>query len=404
MLRAAIIGVSGFGNVHYNDLKGQYESGLMKPVAAAIINQDEEKEKCEYLRSAGCEIFSDYKEMLAKHKGNIDICFIPTGIHLHRPMTIDALNAGANVFVEKPVVATYQEIAPMQEAAVKNDRYIAVGYQTMYASEAVTMKKLILEGAIGKLQTVKAYGIWPRPFSYYARNNWAGRLKIRDNWVLDSPYNNALAHQLNMICFLAGKKFDSSADLATVQSELYRAYEIESADTAAIRMMTDDGIKLLFIVSHCSEVNEGPIIEAKGEKGKITWHYSGKTVFETASGTETIQNEPGDSLRKSMMKSLRERVTDKSVFICSPAIAGVQTLCINGAHDSCTIKSIDKKFIKTVKLEKDDSRLVLENVDDVIREAFEKEVLFSELPNPPAWSSGVGKICDVRNYKGFPQV
>ena len=135
MLRAAIIGVSGFGNVHYNDLKGQYESGLMKPVAAAIINQDEEKEKCEYLRSAGCEIFSDYKEMLAKHKGNIDICFIPTGIHLHRPMTIDALNAGANVFVEKPVVATYQEIAPMQEAAVKNDRYIAVGYQTMYASE-----------------------------------------------------------------------------------------------------------------------------------------------------------------------------------------------------------------------------------------------------------------------------
>ncbi len=104
MIRAAIIGVSGYGATIYSDLMREKNNGLLEITAATIINQNEEKAKCDELKAMGCRLYTDYREMLGNEK--LDICFIPTGIHLHAPMTVAALEAGVNVVVEKPAAAT----------------------------------------------------------------------------------------------------------------------------------------------------------------------------------------------------------------------------------------------------------------------------------------------------------
>ena len=44
MINAAIVGVSGFGRVHYDDLVREYQHKRVSITGATIINQEEEKE------------------------------------------------------------------------------------------------------------------------------------------------------------------------------------------------------------------------------------------------------------------------------------------------------------------------------------------------------------------------
>jgi predicted dehydrogenase len=406
MIKTAIIGVSGFGNIHYNDLLLYQGKGLLEISAATIINQDEEAEKCAKLRSLGCKIYTDYLRMLNDFKGEINICFIPTGIPLHKPMTIAAMESGANVFVEKPLASTIQEVNEMKKTQNSSGKFAAVGYQTMYTPENMRIKETVCSGKLGKIKSIKCCALWPRAESYYNRNNWAGRLKIKgDVWVLDSPFNNALAHQLNQICFYAGKEVAKSAEIKSVQAELYRGNKIESTDTACMRIITKDNIPLYFILTHACKTASGPEMVITGEEGEIKWNTS-RTLITVSGKTEEIICQNGSQMRESVMESLISRVKDKNTFICDLDIAGTQTLCTNGAHESSEINQIDSSLISSITIKDgytkaESTQHVIKGIDAVVFESFEKEKLFSELGVP--WAIG-GKVVSLENYRNFPSI
>jgi predicted dehydrogenase len=382
MIRAAIIGVSGFGATHYQDLINEVELGTMQPVAATIINQQEEEAKCAHLRELGCELFEDYRAMLAAWQGRLDVCMIPTGIPLHAPMTVAALEADANVFVEKPAAATVAQVNAMQAAADKSLRMVAVGYQRMYDPLTHELKARILDGAIGELRTVRCWGNWPRLDSYYARNAWAGRLRSGDAWVLDSPFNNALSHYLMLSLFLAGTRPRAAADVTSMQAELYRAHPIESADTACMRIRTASGVEVYFHVTHASETAGGPELEAIGTRGSIAWREHGAEIRPAAGGQpQELAALEHSALRAFMMKNVRARLRCEDEFVCSLDVAGVQTICANGAHASSDVHGIDSRYV--TRSEQDDSvKTVIQGVDDIVTQASREGKLFSEMGVP----------------------
>ena len=67
--------------------------------------------------------------------------------------------------------------------------------------------------AFGRPRRFSTLCCWPRDLAYYRRNTWAGRLRDPDTggWVLDSPANNAMAHFLHNLLYLAGERPDRSA-------------------------------------------------------------------------------------------------------------------------------------------------------------------------------------------------
>ncbi|GER89873.1 oxidoreductase [Dictyobacter vulcani] len=399
MINVCVIGISGFGDTHYHDLVRGVEHGSVHLLGATVINQDEEVEKCQRLRSLGCELFTDYTEMLARFKGQCDICFIPTGIPLHAVMTVAALQAGANVCVEKPAAATIQEVRAMQSCATEMGRFVAVGFQTMYARETFWMKRAILEQEIGTLQAIKCYALWPRLDTYYTRNNWAGRLKIDGKWILDSPFSNAVAHQLNMLCFLAGSELTRSASLKSIQAELYRGHEIESTDTACLRVLTDADVPIYFLVTHCSEELAGPEIVVRGDRGEIHW-TADRVAITRANGThEERECDTGQELRDCLMEHLINKVSDPASFVCDLDIAGAHVRSFNGAHESSIIHPLDDTLIHRYP-EAESVKTVIENIDTIIREAFVQEKLFSELHVP--WAQP-GKIVSLSQYDYFPR-
>lgn len=387
--RVALIGVSGFAGLYCDDLLRLASAGQITLATATVINPAAEPAKCAALRRSGCDIFSDYREMLARHRGQLDLCVVPTGIHLHAPMTLAALEAGCHVLVEKPVAATVEEVRLMEAASAAAGRTVAVGYQHMYAAETQRLKKALLDGLVGDIRLIKCLGLWPRDAAYYSRNDWAGKLKLGHQWVLDAPFNNAFAHWLNLMLFLAGLSQETGARPVSVEAELYRTRPIPSADTAGLRVLTEAGIPLLFWLSHSCEKNLGPVMEICGSRGSLRWSSS-QIVLRTAAGESVFATERSVSdIRHQMLQAVLDRVAGGNSFICDLALAGLQTLCTNAVFTCAKIHTIPPQFLHPSR-DGQEPPFAIRNVEAACREAFARERLWNEMAIP--WSTPAGSM------------
>lgn len=375
-----LIGVSGYAGVHYADLVNLHQEGRIRLTAATIINEAHEIDKSRRLRELDCRVFADYRDMLEFAKRSCSLCVIPTGIAFHAPMSIHALEAGCNVLVEKPAAATMTEIRQMQEAERRSGCSVAVGFQALYAAETLSVKRMILDGEIGRLKAIRCRGLWPREDSYYARNAWSGRLRVDGAWVLDSPLNNAFSHELAMACFLAGSEERWAAEITEVQAELYRARTMESADTGGLRAVTSEDVSLLFLFSHSSERVLDPEMQILGEGGTILWNPEGIRVS-TRESTRVLPSSSGETRRRAMMDAVLRRLKAPEHFICDLDIASAQTRCVNAAHASSDIHLIPSDCVRMIPSK--NSRIpTVVGIEQVVEEGFKEGLLFSEMGVP----------------------
>lgn len=100
----------------------------------------------------------DYREVLARP--DIDAVIIATPDHWHQKITIDALNAGKDVYCEKPMVQRVDDGKPVIEAARKSGRILQIGSQRVSSIVYQKARELMQAGAIGQLNMVEAW--WDR--------------------------------------------------------------------------------------------------------------------------------------------------------------------------------------------------------------------------------------------------
>jgi predicted dehydrogenase len=345
--RIALIGVSGYGRIHLQLLRECQGRGEVDFAAAVVINPREETATIAELQGHGCVIYDSYEEMLRRERGRIDLCMIPTGIHWHARMTVDALHAGANVLVEKPLAATAADVAAVRRAEQAAARFVAVGFQDYYERGTQWLKEQIHAGTIGELQTVRFLGIWPRPRGYYLRNNWAGRLQTDGRMVLDSPLNNAFAHFGMLALYFSGQGRDEAAAARIVDAELHRAHAIESFDTAVVRLQTARGVRIWLGVSHCCRPQFEPEIRLTGTRGTACWNYENEAWVKPGDGP-TLRHTVADitGARREMMAAVLARLRDPAVPVCSPEIARHHSQFIADLHARWTIRTVDRAQVE----------------------------------------------------------
>lgn len=99
-------------------------------------------------------LYSDYRKLLEDK--SIDAVCIATPDHWHALQTIDAIKAGKDVFVEKPLTNTLAEGRKMLDAEAASDRIVAVGLNRRGNTVYRKLAKEIPTGKIGKISVARA--------------------------------------------------------------------------------------------------------------------------------------------------------------------------------------------------------------------------------------------------------
>lgn len=101
------------------------------------------------------ETYTDFRKII-EHPG-IDAVVIATPDHWHAIMTIDACNAGKDVYVEKPLSITIHEGRKMVEAARRNKRIVQVGTHRRSSALYHRLHDVVSSGKVGHVSVSRSY-------------------------------------------------------------------------------------------------------------------------------------------------------------------------------------------------------------------------------------------------------
>ena len=158
-----LLGVIGCGDRGLYDL----QNFLKNPEVQAAAFCDIYGDRIELARrqAAGAKGFSDHRKLLEMKE--LDAVVIATPDHWHAPCAIDALNAGKDVFIEKPLTLKIEEGPEIVKAARVNERICQVGTQQRSGDHYIQAKKEYFDtGKLGKITLVRT---WWHGNSYHLR-------------------------------------------------------------------------------------------------------------------------------------------------------------------------------------------------------------------------------------------
>jgi predicted dehydrogenase len=398
-----LVGIGGYGEVYLSALVDEVRRGRCR-LAAAVDPSPERCSRLAELRADNVPICSSIEELEAP-VGSVELVIISSPIRLHRTHTCQALARGGYVLCEKPAAATVQEvdqmIAARDLAGQRASRWVAVGYQWSFSRPIQQLKRDIQTGLFGIPRRFKSLCLWPRDASYYGRNNWAGRLRDdQGRWVLDSPANNAMAHDLHNMLYVLGERIDASARPAEVTAETYRANRIETFDTAAVRVRTVEGVEVLFFGSHAVRENVDPVFFFEFEEAEIG--YAGgqsPIVARFKNGMCKEYASPLSEPQAAKLSICLDVLAGNGTILCGLEAARSQTVCVNGIHESMAEATEFPAELVRVIGEGPKRLTYVEELPSILRTSFERGLLPSELGVP--WAR-CGRSVDVRDYAWYP--
>src|SRR5579862_5672644 len=153
-IRVALIGAGGMGS-------GDAESSQKIPGVELVAVSDIYDGRLTRAKERwGKDVFTtrDYREVLARR--DIDAVLIATPDHWHAKISIDAMNAGKDVYCEKPMVQRVDDGRAVVEAQKQTGRIMQVGSQRVSSIVYKKAQELVNAGAIGELNMVEAW--WDR--------------------------------------------------------------------------------------------------------------------------------------------------------------------------------------------------------------------------------------------------
>lgn len=82
---------------------------------------------------------------------NVDIVIIATPVNTHYQLTLDALNNGKHVLVEKPMTDTHSKAVKLVNTAESNNLILMVDHTFIYSSAVAKIKEIVTSGELGEL-------------------------------------------------------------------------------------------------------------------------------------------------------------------------------------------------------------------------------------------------------------
>jgi predicted dehydrogenase len=158
-LKLGIIGCGQIAKSHLATYAGRRQWGRSMPavpgvrmVACCDVNEEEARRVADDYDIPN--VFTDFHELLAMDEiAAVDVCLHN---NLHAPVSIAVMEAGRDVYCEKPLAGSYADALAMVESARSTGRKLHMQLGSLYGKETVAARRMIDEGHLGKLYYAKS--------------------------------------------------------------------------------------------------------------------------------------------------------------------------------------------------------------------------------------------------------
>ena len=238
-LRAAIIGTGGIASEHARTIR---EAGERVELVAGT---DVDPRRLADFGEAHSipRSYATTRELLDAERPDIVHVCTPPGTHA--PLAIEALDAGASVFCEKPLCGSLAELDRIEAAEKRSGRWCASVVQWRFGSAAKHLKRLIAEGVPGHVLLGVCQTTWYRDAVYYSAP-WRGRWDTE----LGGATMGQGIHAIDLTLWLMGEWASVQASVATLDHDI----EVEDVSLANVRFA--GGARASVINSTCSPREE----------------------------------------------------------------------------------------------------------------------------------------------------
>ena len=290
--RGAVIGIGGIGIWH-----GQMMRDTKRVEVCALCDAKIGMHARAMEHFPDAKFYTSVDEMFAAEQ--IDLVAIATPHNLHAPIAITALNAGANVVVEKPMATKYADCLAMIAAAKANARFLTVFHNRRLDGWYLAAKSVIDDGLLGNLVELQS-GINYR----CGPETWRGFKEAGGGIMYDWG-----AHLVDYVLHFTG------SEVVSVSGYFYRAPDANPAyneDHGSVRINFASGATAVITISavdHSSPLR----YKLVGDKGTLTdeWQWSDTDklkVFTRLSGGEQAVMEV--TYRKTVTQKYYDDVVD----------------------------------------------------------------------------------------------
>lgn len=239
-----VIGL-GMGRGH---LEGYLRAPNAEVIGIADLNEARLKECKERYNIENA--FTNYHDLLKLKK--LDAVSIAVPNFLHKPITIDALEAGKHVLVEKPMALNAKEGQEMLDTAKKRGLKLMLQFNNRYRGDVQMIKKYVEAGDFGDI--------------YFAKTGWVRRRGIpgAGGWFTTKaqsgggPMIDLGVHVIDMTMYMMGSPKPIAASGCTVQKfpQLVGRGTFDVEDFASAYVRFDNGATMAIEISwamNCAE-------------------------------------------------------------------------------------------------------------------------------------------------------
>lgn len=222
-LRYGIIGCAGVGNSHasaVDDADGANLIACADVSAEAAANFAEEHD-VEHT-------FTDVPTMI--EDASIDAVSVCTPSGTHADVTVEAMEAGADAIVEKPLDVYADRINRMIAAADDADVTLAGVFQRRFHPQLRRARQLVADGEIGDPILGDTRVKWYRSQGYYDSGGWRGTREMDGGCMM-----NQGVHDIDALQWIVGDVKSVAAMTGTL------ARDLDCEDTAAVALEFENG-------------------------------------------------------------------------------------------------------------------------------------------------------------------